>query len=535
MSTEIQPYQVEFDEYLRDESRSVGHADSISFPKNEDELIEIVRKLSKTEIPVTVQGARTGLAAAAVPYGGHLINIGRMTRILGARYDEQDNRFFLTAEPGVLLSQLRKAVSSGEFEIAEPDDLTQAALCRYKAGEWFFSPDPTEASAALAGMVACNASGARSFCYGPVRPYVEALRLVLVDGRTLHIRRGEQKAKGRDFCLNLDDGSYIIGKLPDYAMPKVKNASGYYIEEDMDLIDLFIGGEGTLGIITQIELRLLPMPKAVWGITTFFPDEKSALRFVRGLRGEKEATGVEFSVKPAAIEFFNHKALDLLRIQKQKIAAFAHIQELKATYYNAVYTEFHADSEEKVWEMVEQMNQMLEALGVSPEDTWVANNPRDMEKLLVFRHAVPESVNMLIDQRRQKDPAITKLGTDMAVPDQYLDKIMDMYNGEIQTNGLDYVAFGHIGDNHLHVNILPRDMEDYRKGKALYLQWANAVSAMGGTVSAEHGVGKLKAPFLAVMMTDAGIEQMRALKAVFDPQGHLNPGNMFTMKKEGDA
>jgi len=151
-----------------------------------------------------------------------------------------------------------------------------------------------------------------------------------------------------------------------------------------------------------------------------------------------------------------------------------------------------------------------------------------MEKFKAFRHALPEAVNRLIDERRKVEPTLTKLGTDMAVPDAHLGAILERYERDLAAAGLDYVIFGHIGNNHLHVNILPASKADYQRGRALYLAWARDVVGWGGTVAAEHGIGKLKAPMLEVMFGAAGIAEMRAVKRVFDPEGRLSPGNLFS-------
>lgn len=134
---------------------------------------------------------------------------------------------------------------------------------------------------------------------------------------------------------------------------------------------------------------------------------------------------------------------------------------------------------------------------------------------------------MLIDQRKQSCPVITKLGTDMSVPDACLEQIMEFYRRELREEGLESAVWGHIGDNHLHVNILPRDAEEYAAGKALYQRWAKEACAMGGAVSAEHGVGKIKANLLTIMYGAEHIRQMRALKSALDPNGLLGNGNMM--------
>lgn len=518
-----------YQEYLRDESRSVGSAQAISFPQTESELRSIVAQLSVQGQPITIQGARTGLTGAAVPHGGHVLNLTRMKHITGLRHDPAENTFYVSVQPGVLLSELRKALDSKVFDTADwcPESL-RALKKMLNDGSWQFTPDPTETSASIGGMINCNASGARSFFYGPTRAYVEALRVILSDGSLLSLRRGEQRVQAGQFLLTTDTGRRIAGQLPCYPLPQVKNAAGYYLAPDMDLVDLFVGSEGTLGIISEAELRLLPMPGAMGGVTTFFPSEASALTFVRAVRGESlpELTD-QPAFKPIAIEYFNQQALNLLRRQQQGNAAFSQMQPLAPHFHTAIYVELHGERDDELAQTILSLGELIGQCGGNEADTWVATNARDMEQLQFFRHATPESVNLTIDQRRRTNPQLTKLGTDMAVPDAKLTEMIALYDRRISELGLEAVAFGHIGDNHVHVNILPRDLGDYQKGKELYLEWARQAVNWGGTVSAEHGIGKLKTAFLAEMYGQEGLDKMRAVKRLFDPSGTLSPGNMF--------
>ena len=135
---------------------------------------------------------------------------------------------------------------------------------------------------------------------------------------------------------------------------------------------------------------------------------------------------------------------------------------------------------------------------------------------------------MLIDVRRQSDPSITKLGSDMSVPDRCLEEVFDMYRTDLQKEGFQTSLFGHIGNNHLHCNIMPRTDEEYARGKALYTRWAEEIVRMGGSVSAEHGIGKLKIWLLQKLYSEKDLQAMADLKRLFDPQMRLSPGNMFT-------
>jgi D-lactate dehydrogenase (cytochrome) len=369
-------------------------------------------------------------------------------------------------------------------------------------------------------MASCNASGALSYSYGSTRNWIERIRVVLADGDILSLRRGIDRANGRAFSLMTEGGRRIGGHLPSYAMPKVKSASGYYLVDDMDMLDLFIGMEGTLGVITEIELKLIPSPGGVVALVVFLPDEDAALEFVRALR-------LSISARPAAIEFFNYDALSLLRDARDRHSAFSTIPVLKSDLHTAIYTEFHSDNPDDLDDAVAEVMEAMISLGASDEDAWCATSDRELDALKGFRHATPEAVNLLIDERKRIVPGLTKLGTDMSVPDSQLNALMAMYRAGLEESGLESVIFGHIGDNHVHVNILPTSAEGYDRGMELYLSWAKWVVEVGGAVSAEHGIGKAKRSFLRLMYGEDAIAEMQALKRLFDPHGMLNPGNLF--------
>lgn len=515
MSISFEPVEPMYSDFLRDESRKTGRADAIGFPVSEDDVREALAQARQRSCAVTIQGGRTGITAGAVPDGGWVLNLGRMKRVVGLRRDPASGSFFLSVQPGVLLTDLRTAVAKNEFDTDGWTSASRAALEELKAApRVFFPPDPTETTASIGGMVSCNASGACTFRYGPTRKYVSGLRVVLADGSLLELRRGEHRATGREFGVGT-----IHGRLPRYTMPAVKNASGYFAADSMDLVDLFVGAEGTLGVVTEAELELIPAPRCAWGVVAFLPDEASALRFVRQIR--------ETAVRPVAIEYFDGRALDLLRAKKPVYSVLAEIPDIPPAFHTGVYVEYHGDSEDALAGAVGILCGVMAACGGDENATWTATSPQEMERLHAFRHAVPETVNLVIDERRRGAPGLTKLGTDMAVPDEHLERVMELYRGALDASGLEYVIFGHIGNNHVHVNILPRSIGEYERGRELYLEWAKAVIRMGGTVSAEHGVGKMKVALLREMYGEAGICEMRAVKRAFDPEWRLNRGNLF--------
>lgn len=520
----IRQFSAQYADYLRDESRMEGSAASISFPSTPDELHELLSSLYASSTPVTVQGGRTGIAGGAVPAGGHVLNLSAMNRITGLRCDEAGT-YFLAVEPGVLLTTIEESLRSRAIDTSGWTSESKESLRRLQLDTpWFFTPDPTETTASVGGMINCNASGARSFRYGSIRAYVEGLDLAFADGSAARLRRGEVRARGRAFELSAG-GRRLQGAVPGYTAPSVKNAAGYFAQENMDLVDLFVGSEGTLAIVAGAELRLAKQPASVWGVIWFLPDEPSAAALVRTLRGETAASAP--ALRPSAIEYFDASSLELLRSRKAAGLLGQSIPPIPAGQSCALYAEFAADSGDRVQEGALAASESAGNLGAREDETWLADTARELDKLKLFRHALPEAVNAVIDERRRQEPGLTKLGTDLAVPAEHLDDMLHLYRQDLADARLDSVVFGHIGDNHLHVNILPRSAAEFGQGKELYRRWARAVVDWGGTVSAEHGIGKLKREFLEIMYGAGGVAQMRDVKRVFDPRWLLNPGTLF--------
>ncbi|MEY8437063.1 FAD-binding oxidoreductase [Atopobiaceae bacterium 24-176] len=514
----VKPVDETHEGFLRDESRTQGSADTVSQPTDEAEVREVFRELGDT-VPVTVQGARTGLAAGCVPFGGHVMSLQRMNSVLGLSGTEEQG-FRLRVQPGVVLQDLRAAVAKRSFDTTGWDDGSLAALDRLRAAAPVFFPcDPTETSATVGGMVACNASGARSYRYGAMRRHVTGLRAVLGSGETLALSRGEVRAQGHRLLLTTEQGTSIEVPVPAYAMPEVKNASGYFACANMDAVDLFVGSDGTLGVITEVELGLLRAPAVVWGVNCFFDDEDRAVDFVEAVRRAVSGLG--------AVEYFDPAALDILRSQRHNDPAFSSLPEVGPAFACCVFVELQADGRDGALASLAEVGRVMTSVGADPGVTWVGTTDVDRERQRFFRHAVPESVNMLIDERRRTDPSVTKLGSDMAVPDGHLKDVVALYRCTLAEEGLESATWGHIGDNHLHVNVLPRNAEEHARGKALFSRWAAEVSAMGGTVSAEHGVGKIKRDFLLDMYGEKGVAQMAAVKRALDPAGVLGRGNLF--------
>lgn len=489
--------QTDMEEYLRDESRKAGSASAIYFPETDNEVMEILKKHPAESL--TIQGARTGVTAGCVPSSGIAVNLERMNRILSL--DREAPRPSVTVEPGLRLQTLRQHL--------RPYGL-------------FFAPDPTEPTASIGGMVSCNASGACSFRYGATRNHILSMEVILANGDKLRLVRNQHKAAGNSFSLKTVSGAVLEGALPHVPMPRVKKrTAGYHVEPDMDLIDLFIGAEGTLGIITSIQLALLPVKKETWGAVLFLPDEQMAVELVERLREDQEG-GL-----PDALEFFGRDTIMLLRRAQAAGSILQDMETIGSDCGCALYVEYTADDRDAMMALFQRLYHQLIAVGGDPGSTWAAMNRRGMDRLHDFRHGAPEWINTIISQRKKTCPSLTKLGSDMSVPDDQLANVMKLYRKDLKEGGFESAAFGHIGDNHIHVNLLPRDMEEYARGKEMFLHWADRVVSMGGSVSAEHGIGKLKTFLLKRQYPPEVLEAMKSLKRLFDPDTRLNPGNIL--------
>jgi len=453
-----------------------GYAERVVLPESVAEVSEILASANRERVPVTVSGAGTGTVGGRVAFGGIVLATDKLNHIKSIVHEEHGG--FAVVEAGVILSDLQRAVD-------------QEGL--------LYPPDPTERGCFVGGNVATNASGARTFKYGPTRNYVSALKVVLASGEVLDLRRGEIRADS--------DGRIRLGsvevKLPSYRLPNTrKNASGYFVAPEMDAVDLFIGSEGTLGVISEIEVRLLPKPEALLSGVVFFADEADVLALVSDVRAHGDAR---------ALEFFDRESLNFLRqkypsIPDEAVGAIFFEQETNEATEEAVLSAWQ--------ELLDQHNALA--------DSWFATNEQDQAKLREFRHQLPVLMNEWFARYRQR-----KVSTDMAVPDDAFPGLFRLYKETLQSSGMRYTIFGHIGDNHVHVNILPRDDAEGARARALYVQFLKYAASVGGTLSAEHGVGKLKRDYLHFFYNDEQLREMAALKLALDPNGILGRGNIF--------
>ncbi|MGA1795943.1 MAG: FAD-binding oxidoreductase [bacterium] len=492
--------------YLMDESRfGFGCAEEIVFPETEAQVCAVLQEMAQRRLPVTISGARTGITSAAVPYGGVIMSMERMDRVLDI-LRERDGGWSVWVEPGVRLSDFHEQVETKHLPAPE----VKLTPFREDPRTYIYPPDPTEETALIGSTVATNASGARSLRYGSTRNFVQALRVALTNGEVLELERGKSplSSDGR-FRIIDTTGRETSFPPPGYATPDANSTCGYFSRPGMDLIDLFIGSEGTLGVITAVRLKLVQKPGEILGALSFFPEEDHAVSFAIEARQR---------LLPLCLEYFDSRSLDVLR--REEVPFSVPSGAGAAIFWEAAYDEDNIEEVYEAWET------LLLAHGASMDKTWSGLERADWERLKAFRHAVPELINRIIGQRKGKHREIHKVSTDMAVPDRHLRDMLEAYHRRLHASGLEYVVFGHIGDNHLHVNIIPRDASQVSRAGDLVMSLARTAVSLGGVVAAEHGIGKLKHELVRIQYGDKGLREMARVKKALDPPAILGRGNI---------
>jgi len=477
--------------YLEDSSNvEGGRTEKVVFPETIDELSAVLKEAAAARVPVTISGGGTGTAGGRIPFGGITVSMERLNRILAITADSRGGGS-ATVQAGTLVEDLKNE--------AEKKGL-------------FYTCHPTEKTAFLGGTVATNASGARSFKYGATRKFVKRLIAVLADGTVMPVVRGERFITKKDPSVMIS-GKKIVIPLPTYRMPAVKNSAGYFIQEGTDLIDLFIGQEGTLAAIAEIEIDIVAKPEDIFSCFAFFENEQDAWSFSLEARGKARRGGtVGTSIDPLSLEYMDKNSLSLLRGAYPRIPKNARA----SVYFEQEITSTQEDRVLKAWQG------LLEKYNVSIDDTWVAMTEKEQNDFLTFRHAVPHTINELVRKNGFK-----KMSTDISVPDGSLIEMMRFYKETLSGFSVPSLVFGHIGESHLHMNLLPRSEDEFRKAKELCLACVRKGVALGGSVSAEHGIGKTRHLYLDEMYGREGVLEMARIKKAFDPECILGLDNIF--------
>lgn len=472
-----------------------GHTSALALPTDIAEVAWVLQNHA-TVLPI---GSQTSLTGGATPRGEVVMALRELRGIDQISSDRW---------------RVGAGVTLAEF---------QAHLARNDA---FFPPVPAYAGAQIGGAASTNAAGPATFKYGSTRRWIEGLTVVLADGAMLELQRGQCRAHPDGFFELARPGGGRRVPIPAYHLPQVaKVSAGYYAAPEMDLIDLFLGSEGTLGVITHVVARVVsPAPRIVLMLVTC-PDEATALDLTRSLRLEAQQAWRGLASRPdiSAIEYLDGPSLDLLRLG----AAESVLPEAAraALIIQRELTSPAADAQAAGCLAALLRDARAEiVLAALPGDVVTAR------RILDLRAGVPLAVNEIIGRaQRDVDAHISKVAADMIVPFDRLADMVHMFREEFERLGLPHAVWGHISDGNLHPNAIPRSLAEADAGQAAILRLGRIVTAMGGSPLAEHGVGRnpTKQALLRQLYGDAGIEQMRAVKAALDPEARLAPGVMF--------
>jgi glycolate oxidase len=435
--------------YGRDETPGLNRSpDLVVRPRRAEEVSSLLRLASGEGLPVIPRGAGTGVVGGAVPLeGGIVLSLERMNRII----EIDEGNMMAVVEPAVITGELQREVEKRGL---------------------FYPPDPASLdSCSLGGNVATGAGGPRAVKYGVTKDYVCGLEVVVPTGEILRLG----------------------GKI-------VKYATGYH------LLDLFIGSEGTLGVITEITLRLLAFPSHRTNLLVPFRDLGEASGAVTEILRRR--------LLPSVLEFMDRGSLAASRRFLDRAFPFesagAHL-----------LIEIDGRSGEEVQTAYERIGEICLELGA--EDVLVADTRESQERLWEARRAIGEAVKTQNRDVGKQDVVVPR----MAIPE-----LVDRLAGLGKKSGVAVICFGHAGDGNVHVNMLQGDLGDdewQERLAPLYDSLIETVYSLGGVLSGEHGIGSLKKGFLAGVLPDKHLDLLRGIKKTFDPAGILNPGKVIDL------
>ena len=420
-------------------------------PRSAGEVAEVLKIAGAHGVPVTPRGGATGLCGGCVPVcGGLVLSLERLDRVLEI---DADNQMAVT-EAGVRLSEFSKAVEEGGL---------------------YFPPHPGDESAMMGGLVATNAGGSRAVKYGTIRNYVRGLEVVTPTGDILRLG----------------------GKLE-------KSSTGY------NLMHLFIGSEGTLGVVTKATIHLITRPSAMRSIVVPFETLEPALETVPLI--------MKRGVVPLAVEFLEIEPITLTE---------AHIRKKWPTKLGTTHllVILDAATEEEMDRLSEAVAEVCVEKGAL--DIFIADTPSKQEEVLAIRSKIYDAI---------------KAGTveilDIAVPRAEVAGHVRKVREAAARYGMWLPTFGHAADGNVHTHIMKARYEGGQMVPVPESEWRDKADKVreelfrdcrerGGVISGEHGIGLVKKPYLSLVLDERQIELMRGIKKVFDPRGIMNPGKIF--------
>lgn len=488
-------------------------ATGLLVPSSEGQLARWLR--DNPLVALLPQGALTSLTGGATPDGDVVVSLRRMRALTVS-----GEKLRASAGAGLILADLQSALADEGL---------------------YYPPAPTHDGATIGGNVSTNAAGAATFKYGTTRDWIERIRVVLRHGDVLELRRGEHRL-GLGDVLRIEGSRTIELALPSYRSPSLKKVSaGYFVTEPWDPIDLFIGSEGTLGIITEVGLRLVRRPAVIAGLV-FVDSVDRALGIVGALRDLSLRTrahgGAGLDVR--SIEYFDARCLELLR-QEDKLSSLG--VDVAPDAKGCLLFEQEVDADMTTDAIVDRLSLAQETGGgddaigalmrvlvehevVERTELAMPSDTRRKQQLSAVREAIPLSISDWLVRQQRERPEVHKVGGDMIVPFDSFAVMSSKYYEAFEAEGVDVAVFGHISDGNVHPNALPRDASEMAGAKRALMSLAAAAKALGGCPLSEHGVGKhpLKKAMLKGYWGDDVLNQMREIKRAFDPNCTLGRG-----------
>lgn len=426
-----------------DASRVAFQPEAVIFPRRRDDVGVVLTLANQHHVPVTVRGRGTSLTGSASPRAG-----GWVIDLLGLNQLRVDPEAGMAhAQAGVRVADLHRTV---------------------EAAGWFYPPDPSSREyCTIGGNIACNAGGMHGGKYGVTRDFVLALK-----------------------------GFLPTGEYVEWGTATKKFSAGF------NLRDLWIGGEGMLGVVTDAVLKLIPKPAARWTLLTSFADEATAFRAVRALFAAR--------IQPAICEFLDRYSVECAE-RAMKTVIFA------GQAGRPVILLELAGTEAEVRETRKAVLAWAKAHAVGAR---AARTREEAEALWAVRRKCSGAMFQMGD---------SKLNEDITIPLAAYEPFAAFLEKLRRRSKLAIPTFGHLGDGNLHVNIMYHraDAKECRAAEAAVQALMAKVVALKGAISGEHGIGLAKTPFLRMQHSPAQVKAMQAVKTALDPNGILNPGKMF--------
>lgn len=476
--------------FALDSSNLFGHADALCRPRSERECAIIFRACHKSGIPYTVSAGRSNLTGSATPSEGVVVSTVNM---MTPEVCVDAAAGIASAPVGMILEDFRNTV------------------LEKGAGELHFPVDPTSrAEATVGGALACNASGFTPGDMGSIRHWVEAVDFLLPDGLKIAAHRGQYISESGRFILEHNRKSMELPVLC-HPRPAIKNAGGPYSSADgiIDFIDFAVGSEGLFGMVTGCMLRLAPKPDDALDLFFSLPDEENAIAFYKFV--SERLSGNLGSL--SALEYFGANCRSYMEHEDRLFCGDDQV---------AVYVQIPLKDKSMEEVADEWLGLLIQSgCGVDEDAILLIDNERDRKMFLEARHSLPANALEVVQHR-----GTYTIMTDTVVPPERFPEFLNYTHGILRAEGLDYLAFGHLGDCHLHFTVLPEKAQLDRAAEVYSMIVAKSAE-LGGVYSGEHGTGKRKRDDFIRCYGQEVVERVRACKAVVDPDLLLNRGNVF--------